>query len=152
VAQDSLWAAMRNLSAFRENAGFRTWLHRIVRNYCFMELRCKRCRALGRFTVPLEDAPRCQVEMETPESKYLAKECRLAVKRGLAELPPTYAVVLEECAHEGGSAREIGSRLGLSKGAVKSRLHRGRAHLRSALGHHARCNRLTGAATGGESK
>ncbi len=45
VAQDALWAAVTHLSTFREDACFRSWLHRIAVNHSLMALRRRRSRA-----------------------------------------------------------------------------------------------------------
>jgi RNA polymerase sigma-70 factor (ECF subfamily) len=55
------------------------------------------------------------------------------VKSALAELPETYRAVLALHYAQDLGLREIADRLDLTEGAVRSRLHRARARLRSLL-------------------
>lgn len=141
VAQDALWAAINHLSTFRQDASFRTWLHRIVVNRSLMVLRRRQSKGLaepfptGCETLPSINGPR------TPEQLLLETERRTAVNEALRRLPDSYSLVLL-FASEGRSATEIAECVGSSAGAVKARLHRGRARLRREIDH---CMRVKGA-------
>jgi RNA polymerase sigma-70 factor (ECF subfamily) len=131
IAQEALWAAITHLSSFREDASFRTWLHRIVVNHSLMELRRKHSRPLGSPCQLLADAPPSYLKgPRTPEELLLEAECRAVIEEGLSRVPAFYSVALRLADREGRSTNEIADSMGISKGAVKTRLHRGRAHLR----------------------
>lgn len=133
VAQDALWAAIRHLATFRENASFRSWLHRIVVNHSLMALRRKRSRVLEAYAIPIEAAPNCVIDTHTPEETLLRNERRSLMERGLSRLPNAYSVALDLYAREGRTESEIADRMGISEGAAKTRLHRGRARLRREI-------------------
>jgi RNA polymerase sigma-70 factor (ECF subfamily) len=131
IAQDALWAAITHLSSFREDASFRTWLHRIVVNHSLMELRRKQSRALGSACqLSADPQPACIKGPRTPEELLLEAECQTVIEEGLARLPAHYSVALRLADREGRTNNEIADWIGISKGAVKTRLHRGRAQLR----------------------
>jgi RNA polymerase sigma-70 factor (ECF subfamily) len=54
----------------------------------------------------------------------------LAIEQVLAELPPAYRAPLLLYSHDGFSVREVAQALGLSEGAVKTRLYRAREMFR----------------------
>jgi RNA polymerase sigma-70 factor (ECF subfamily) len=131
IAQDALWTAIKHLSSFREDASFRTWLHRIAVNHSIMALRRKHSSALGSVCPLSVDAPpSCIKGPRTPEELLLEAECRTLIKEGLSRVPEFYSVALQMAASEGRSTKEIAACMGISKSAAKTRLHRGRAHLR----------------------
>ena len=57
------------------------------------------------------------------------------VQAALKALPPEYRAAVVLCDIEGFSYEEIAVTLGVKLGTVRSRIHRGRAQLRSALEH-----------------
>ncbi|MDX2152145.1 MAG: sigma-70 family RNA polymerase sigma factor [Bryobacteraceae bacterium] len=133
VAQDSLWSALRHLSSFREEASFRSWLHRIVINHSLMLLR--RRKATGsQEAMPVDEVLDLASAWRTPEELLRDKECHELVTEGMSRLHNRYSTVLHLFAGEGRSIYEIADSEGLSISAVKSRLHRGRALLRRAVG------------------
>ena len=59
-------------------------------------------------------------------------ETRLAVEQALAALPPEYRAPLLLFSHDGWSVGEVAAVLGISQGAVKTRLYRAREMFRRA--------------------
>ena len=57
------------------------------------------------------------------------------VQAALDGLAPEFRAAVVLCDVEGLSYEEISATLGVKLGTVRSRIHRGRAHLRSALSH-----------------
>jgi RNA polymerase sigma-70 factor (ECF subfamily) len=133
VAQDALWAAVAHLATFRERASFRTWLHRIVVNHSLIALRRKRSRAFESHAIPIDAAPNCVTDTQTPEETLLEKERRSLIEQGLSRLPSAYSVALNLYSREGKTVSEIADRMGISEGAAKTRLHRGRERLRREI-------------------
>jgi RNA polymerase sigma-70 factor (ECF subfamily) len=118
------------------------WLFRIARNACVDELRR---RQLVRWE-PLEGtrrgardngdppaAPAALLSSDThdPEREVLRSERADLVRRALRRLPSRYRTCLLLREAEGLSCEEIGSRLRLSSGAVRTTLCRARQRLRS---------------------
>lgn len=123
-AQEAWVRAIRALPAFRGDARFSTWLHRIAVNSA-LHGRRGRERRTGR-EVPLPDgnegiAPGDQVAL------------RISLQRALDALPAgmRQIVVLHDV--EGYTHEEIGDLLGISPGTSKSQLFKARARLRSML-------------------
>lgn len=133
AAQDVLYLAIAHLSTFREDASFYTWIHRITVNRSLMVLRRRHSKARAATEVPLECVAAFLGGIRTPEQLLIESERRTMVREGLESLPERYSSVLQLSAIEGRSTSEIAASVGVSAGAVKTRLHRGRARLRRAI-------------------
>ena len=59
------------------------------------------------------------------------------VQRALDALPPEFRAAVVLCDIEGLTYEEIAATLGVKLGTVRSRIHRGRSQLRTALAHRA---------------
>ncbi|HEY1665966.1 MAG TPA: sigma-70 family RNA polymerase sigma factor, partial [Trebonia sp.] len=64
------------------------------------------------------------------------------IQAALQALPPDYRAAVVLCDIEGFSYEEIAATMGVKLGTVRSRIHRGRAQLRSALAHRDRDRRV----------
>ena len=125
ATQDAFVQAWRRLAGFRADAAFSTWMYRIVTNRCLNLLRARRR------TEPLpetQEAPTSRPDRIT-EARWQVED----LKRAIARLTPEQRgpLVLREL--EGCSYEEIAQALELSIPAVKSRLHRARLELLSAM-------------------
>jgi RNA polymerase sigma-70 factor (ECF subfamily) len=134
VAQDALWAVTTHLATFREDACFRTWLHRIAVNHSLMALRRRRVRAPGSlYPISVDTLPAGVGGPRTPEELLLENECERLMDEGLSRVPAIFSVVLRLAAREGRSTDEIADHVGISASAVKTRVHRGRAFLQREI-------------------
>ena len=123
AAQDAFVSCYRNLRAFRGDAAFSTWLHRIAVNACYDALR-KRREVLG-----IEEAP----EPAPAPDHSDATAAALDVQRALLLVPEEFrAVIVMHDLQDMGYDR-VAEALDLPIGTVKSRLHRGRIALGRAL-------------------
>jgi RNA polymerase sigma-70 factor (ECF subfamily) len=107
-----------------------TWLHRVTVNAALLHRRKaaqRRERQGSVSTVP------ARADSDEPERRALDREARARIERAIAQLPPRYRNVHFLADVEGLANAEVGARLGLRLGAVKSRLHRARLLLRRAL-------------------
>lgn len=144
--QDAMVAVFRSIGSFEGNAMLSTWLHRIVVNACLMKLRSKRRRPDESEIEPLlpafkEDGH--QIEPSTPwtetaESILEREETRALVRESIAKLPDAYRIVLHLRDIEEMSTEETAEILGITRNAVKIRLHRARQALRTLLDRHMR--------------
>jgi RNA polymerase sigma-70 factor (ECF subfamily) len=125
AAQDAFVSCYRRLSAFRGEAQFSTWLHRIAVNACYDVLRRRRGTVL-----PLEEAPEPPPQPDHAEATTAA----IDVERALQDLPVDYRAVLVLHDIQGWAYEEVAGILDVPLGTVKSRLHRGRVALGRALG------------------
>lgn len=149
VAQETFLAALEKLQTFRGDAAFGTWLHRVAANAALMRLRRRR-RSPERASLPeaaLDDLlPRFDAaghlvadhvghDWSKPADEQLAdREVRRAVEGAVQNLPEDYRIVFVLRDVDGFSSEAMADMLGISIGAVKSRLHRARLALRARLG------------------
>ncbi len=115
------------------------WLFRIARNACVDELRRRQLvrweplegtRRAGATEGPVPPAALLTSDSHDPEREALRSERADLVRRALRRLPNRYRTCLLMREAEGLSCEEIGSRLHLSSGAVRTTLCRARQRLR----------------------
>ena len=137
--QEAFLQAFRNIEKFEQRASLGSWLHRIVVNAALMKLRARARRPeesiedlLPQFDA---DGQRTAPEAELAVSLELLerREVREAVRRSIDQLPDGYRNVLLIRDIEGYDTEETAALLGLTPGAVKTRLHRARTALKSLL-------------------
>jgi RNA polymerase sigma-70 factor, ECF subfamily len=138
AVQEAFLKAYENLSAFREDSKFSTWLFRITVNQSLMKLRKQRAAR----EVSLDDD--FQDEGDTlpkevadwapnPEQLYWASELRDILIRTLEELAPILRTVFVLRDIEGLTIDQTAEVLEVSHTAVKARLWRARLQLREGL-------------------
>lgn len=133
AAQDAFFRAYRSLATFRGESRFSVWLYRLVSNICFDMLRKRPSEPdlaitdENGETMPIPDS------RFTPQSELEKKELRLAVRNGLAKLPPDFRQILILREIDGLSYDEIARVTGLETGTVKSRIFRARKKLITIL-------------------
>jgi RNA polymerase sigma factor (sigma-70 family) len=122
AAQEALIVLYRKIGTLRAAAALASWVFQIVRNECIRRSRV----ALRR---PISAA------MAEPSAEDAAL-ARLEIERivdSIAGLPPEQRAVLVLRDIQGLSGAATAQALGLSRAAMKSRLHRGRETLRLRL-------------------
>jgi RNA polymerase sigma-70 factor (ECF subfamily) len=117
--------AYRALSGLPADANQRAWLYRIATNACYDHMR--RRRLVQWFPLLERDRP-----SDGNKSTETMMGQRDAVQRTLAKLPPNDRAVLILFSVEGYSTVDISEMLGISQGAVKTRLCRARERFRQA--------------------
>ena len=124
ATQEALLRAWSGLSSLRDPAGFQAWFDRILVNVCRDRMRRrKRIRFID-----LEGSPETAAAGD-PFGAFIERDAILQAMRGLRD-ECRQVVVLHYLADL--PLAEIGARLGLPLGTVKSRLHEGREHLRTS--------------------
>jgi len=133
VLQETLLAAFRGLHEFRGEAQLSTWLYQIARSFC---LRSRR-RSAGE---PAETVSIEQPEVQAvaaadagPDARAHAREVGELLQAAILSLSESLREVLVLRDVEGLSAEEAARVIGIEVGALKSRLHRARAELRTWL-------------------
>jgi RNA polymerase sigma-70 factor, ECF subfamily len=125
ATQDAFVQAWRKLAGFRADAAFSTWMYRIVTNRCLNMLRARRR------TEPLptdREAPASRPD-RIAEGRWQVDD----LTRAIGRLTPEQRAPLVLRELEGLTYEEIAAALELSIPAVKSRLHRARLDLLSAM-------------------
>ena len=134
LTQDVFVRVFRSLSSYTPGT-FEGWLHRITTNLFLDNMRRK---ARIRFEALSDDAPDRLADHEpTPAQAYDEAHWDDDVQRALDSLAPEFRAAVVLCDIEGLSYEEIADVLDIKLGTVRSRIHRGRAHLREALAHRA---------------
>lgn len=138
LAQATLVQVIRRLGSFRGDSSFSTWLFRVTANEALMLMRSQRrqrARIVGGMDweelsqLPaLRDGTTRGADVETED---LERES--CVRRALDELPEDYRAVVVAHYHQELGLQEIADKMSLTESAVRSRLHRARARLRTLL-------------------
>ena len=128
LTQEAFVRAWQALPAFRFEAAFSTWLHRLAVNTALMELRSRGSR-------PQDDGDADALDMiGSADSAGHATALSLDLERAVATLPPRARAVLVLYDIEGWKHEEIAAELGMAVGSSKAQLHRARGLLRARLG------------------
>ena len=150
LTQEVFVRVFRSLSSYTPGT-FEGWLHRITTNLFLDTARRKqRIRFEG---LAEEVAQRLPGTELTPAQAFDERHMDSDVQAALKALPTDYRAAVVLCDIEGFSYEEIAATLGVKLGTVRSRIHRGRAQLRSALAHRRRAAteaHATGLSPGGE--
>lgn len=128
VMQDALVRAYHALPAFRGDAEFGTWLHRIVMNLSLNHIRAANARSRREVRVDEVQEPGV-----TEDALHEAGFRRDRIERALQELPMLQRSVVILRHLEGLSTREVSEILQCSEGTVKTHLFRGLKKLREKL-------------------
>ncbi|ADB15943.1 RNA polymerase, sigma-24 subunit, ECF subfamily [Pirellula staleyi DSM 6068] len=138
--QDTFVAAARGLGNFRGEAELGTWLHRIAVNVCLMKLRKNRRRPtvsldelLPHFDATGHHQGGVLAWKRSPLELLCSEESREQVRSCIDRLPDDFRSILLLRDLEELDTAETARILEISEGAVKTRLHRARAALRTLL-------------------
>ncbi|MEO3750241.1 RNA polymerase sigma factor SigE [Streptomyces sp. B6B3] len=132
LTQEVFVRVFRSLSTYTPGT-FEGWLHRITTNLFLDSVRRKqriRFDALGD-----DAADRLPSREPTPQQHFNDTHFDADVQQALDTLAPDFRAAVVLCDIEGLSYEEIATTLGVKLGTVRSRIHRGRSHLRKALRH-----------------
>ncbi len=130
---EALLSAYRHLDALDEPAAFRAWLSRIARRVCG---RMKSRQALRPvLSLAQESGEDIDLASEEPTAQDLAWESQLqgCLHEALRQLPEESRRAYTLFEIEGRSLEEAAEAEGVTTAAFKSRLHRARLRLRSAI-------------------
>ncbi|WP_022917612.1 RNA polymerase sigma factor SigE [Ruania albidiflava] len=133
LTQEVFVRVFRSLDSYSPGT-FAGWLHRITTNlFLDGQRRKKRIRfdALG----PAVERIAATTDTSSPERRYEHDNLDRDIQEALDSLKPQYRAAVVLCDIEGLSYEEIAEVLGISMGTVRSRIHRGRAQLRTRLAH-----------------
>ena len=135
VVQESLRLAFVHLKSFKGDSRFSTWLTRIVTNAALMRLRRDRTRrelSLGQTSELESGCSPIDIEDQSlnPEQLYAREERHWLVRKAVSELNPNMRRTIELCELDERSIQEAARVLGISVGAVKSRMFHARRKLR----------------------
>ena len=131
LLQDVLLVLCRNLSQFRGDSSFKTWLFGIA-NYRAMDMLRKR-----KPTQDLDDLPELEHEDQPSHEQRLSEQqTQLLVQQKLKNLPPEQKLVVELRFYQHFTFDEIADQLAISSNTVKSRFYSALDKLRVQLEDH----------------
>jgi RNA polymerase sigma-70 factor (ECF subfamily) len=134
LTQEVFVRVFRSLDRYTPGT-FEGWLHRITTNL-FLDQARRKSRI--RFDSLADDAAhRLPSALPAPDMVYMNQMFDADIEAALADLPPDFRAAVVLCDVEGLTYEEIAGVLDLKMGTVRSRIHRGRAMLRTALAHRA---------------
>lgn len=144
ITQDVFIKVYRGISGFHEDASLRTWIYRIALHEASNQRRWWSRHSRQEVTIEAqtgdssEGQPLCIKdtlidEHESPFDMAAQTEMREKVEVGLREIPEPFRAVVVLRDLEGFAYEEIAEILNVNLGTVKSRLMRGRAHLKAQL-------------------
>ncbi|MBL8088207.1 MAG: sigma-70 family RNA polymerase sigma factor [Chthonomonas sp.] len=140
LVQDTYVKAWRAFDSYADGRPFLNWLLRIMQR-AFLDLRrrenpIRRAESLNSMVSPVDgDVQEIIVadDSATPDQDYILQEFRAELHRALADLPDVYRDAITMCDLEELSYGEIAERQRTTIGTVRSRIHRGRKLLRTAV-------------------
>lgn len=139
LAQESFNKISRNLGGFKEKSKLSTWIYRIATNVAIDRSRSASYKQAS-VNIPLKDTSGFGIE--NPDKSFgpsaadqvvIRKEMSECVAEFIDKLPLNYRLVLVLSEIKGLSNNEIADILEISNDNVKTRLHRARTKLKTAL-------------------
>ena len=133
ISQDAFLKAFTNLSGFRGDCKFSSWLYKLTTNLCLDFIRKRNRHKVVPLVFEDEDGepeyPEIPDETWSPELVAEQNQLRDSVRRGLSQLPAQQREIL--VLREIGGLRydEISRQLNIEEGTVKSRIFRARKKL-----------------------
>ncbi|WP_460796270.1 RNA polymerase sigma factor SigE [Nocardioides pacificus] len=134
LTQEVFVRVFRSLSTYSPGT-FEGWLHRITTNLFLDQARRK--QRIRFDALSDERAGRLASSAPEPDIAVADRTFDDDIEQALATLPPDFRAAVVLCDVEGLSYEEIADIMGAKLGTVRSRIHRGRAMLRTALAHRA---------------
>lgn len=141
VYQEAFLRVYRNLTKFRFDCSFSTWLYRIVANLCLDQIRKRKVRKEegSALETASGEVDRFQFLPETrayvdPQRQLLSAEVNSRIQEVLDRLTPRERLVFEMRHFQGMRLRAIGEALGVTEEAAKNCLFRATQKMRAALG------------------
>ena len=129
ITQQVFLKLLANISQYRGDAAFSTWLHRLVVNACLDEARIRKLP-----TAPYE---RSHLEAvagaDSQEARYAQEQMAVCVRAAVASLPPKFRIAVLLRYFDDLSYEEMAKALRCSMGTVASRLSRGHKMLAERL-------------------
>jgi RNA polymerase sigma-70 factor (ECF subfamily) len=130
VLQETFLTVHRKLPTFRFESAFSTWLYRVAYNTALMHLRTERAKPAES---GLDDVPDAPDDARPADEILHRREALERVQAALDLLPDANRTVILLRDVEGLSTEETAEVTETTPAAVKTRLHRARVALRTAL-------------------
>ncbi len=133
AVQDALLAAGQHLQAFRGDGSLEGWLIRMVANACHRMRRGRKNDPTLHVSAGDADSGFGSAGEDSPEEAATRLELAEALGEAMLGLEPQDRLILLLAEAQDWSGPQIAEELGMTPGAVRTRLTRARARMRSSL-------------------
>jgi RNA polymerase sigma-70 factor, ECF subfamily len=133
VLIEALLKAYRHLDQLRESAAFRAWLAQIGRRICWQLKARESLLPLLQLSALQDEGTEIPGGEPGPEMQLARRQMKQFLDHAISALPASYRVVYEMRDIEERPGEEVTRKLGISRAAMKSRLHRAREMVRLSL-------------------
>lgn len=133
VLVEALLKAYRHLNQLRDSAAFRAWLAQIAKRVCWQLKEREALLPLLQLSTLEEEGREIAGDELGPEAQVARREMKQLLDEALAALPEPYRRVYQMRDVEDRAGDEVAKILGISRAAMKSRLHRARDLVRTHL-------------------
>jgi RNA polymerase sigma-70 factor (ECF subfamily) len=152
AVQEAFVSAFKAIDRFAGDARLSTWLHRIVVNACLMKLRTRRRKpeeSIDDLLPTFRENGHLDARgwRDGADDLMERDEVKTLVRSAIDRLPDSYRTVLLLRDIEEFDTEQTAEALGLTRAAVKTRLHRARQALRQLLDEHFRLEEGQGASS-----
>ena len=133
VLIEALLKAYRHLDQLRDSVAFRSWLAQIARRVCWQLKERDSLMPLVQLSALEDEGKQISANDLPMEAQLASRQMKEMLSEAVDSLPPACRAVYQLRDVEELAGAEVARRLGISLGAMKSRLHRARALLRQHL-------------------
>jgi RNA polymerase sigma-70 factor (ECF subfamily) len=133
VLIEALLRAYRNLDQLRDSTAFRAWLAQIARRVCWQLKEREALLPVLQLSTLEEEGLEIAAPSPPPDTEFAAREMKALLSAAMDQLPEPYREVYQLRDIEEKSGDDVAERLGISRAAMKSRLHRARQMMRHHL-------------------
>ncbi len=135
MSQEAFLKIYYNLSSFKHESAFSTWLFRLVSNICIDYMRKKNQKKKYELSLENDEAPILQLPdtSYSPETVFEKATIKEDISNALMQLSPEHREILLLRENAGMSYAEIAEALSIEEGTVKSRIARARIQMRNYL-------------------
>ena len=133
VLVEALLKAYRHLDQLRDSAAFRAWLPQMAQRVCWQLKEREALQPLIQLSELEEEGREIPGPDPTPESHLARRQMKQFLDDAVASLPPEYQAVYKLRDIDDRPGDKVARQLGISRAAMKSRLHRARAMVRDHL-------------------
>jgi RNA polymerase sigma-70 factor, ECF subfamily len=133
VLIEALLKAYRSLGQLRESTAFRAWLVQIGRRVCWQLKQREALLPLMQLSAMEEQGFELPADQSSVEMHAARNQMKALLARAIESLPETERQVYELRDMEDVRGDEAAARLNITQAAMKSRLHRARAHIRKYM-------------------
>lgn len=133
VLVEALLKAYRHLDQLRDSAAFRAWLAQIAQRVCWQLRQRETLQPLMQLSVLEDEGREIPASQPAPDAELARRQMKQMLEDAISTLPEAYRSVYRLRELDDRSGDDVAVELGISRAAMKSRLHRARRLVRERL-------------------